>query len=81
MTFHDLHQRLINDVRRRVSSGEISVRGLALATGMSQPHLHNVLKGKRLLSADLADSVLAQLHIDLLDLMKPEELLEFFRRE
>ena len=81
MTFHDLHQRLIDDLRRRVSSGEVTVRGLALTIGVSQPHLHNVMKGKRLLSTDLADSVLAQLHMDLLDLMKPEELLEFLRRE
>ena len=41
---------------------------LARITGISQPHIHNVLKGKRLLSPEKADEVLRQLQIDLLDL-------------
>ena len=80
MTFHDLHQRLIDEVRRRVSRGEVTVRGLAHTTGVSQPHLHNVLKGKRLLSADLADAILAQLQMDVRDLIGPDELAGFRRR-
>jgi len=36
-------------------------------TGVSQPHMHNVLKGKRILSLDMADQFCAQLHLDLLE--------------
>jgi hypothetical protein len=39
--------------------------------------MHNVLKGKRLLSLEMADQVLAQLHLDLLDFIDPGELLEW----
>ena len=42
--------------------------------------MHNVLKGKRLLSLEMADQVLAQLHLDLLDFIEPGELLEWQRR-
>jgi transcriptional regulator with XRE-family HTH domain len=81
MTFHELHRRLIEDLRRRVRSGQLTERSLARATGVSQPHMHHVLKGKRLLSADLADEVLRQLDMDLLDLIMTEEFLESRRRQ
>ena len=80
MTFCDLHERLIENLRQRVRSGEMTERGLARATGVSQPHIHHVLKGKRLLSAVTADRILGQLHIDLLDLIELEELLQSRRR-
>jgi transcriptional regulator with XRE-family HTH domain len=80
MTFCDLHERLIENLRQRVRSGEVTERGLARATGVSQPHIHHVLKGKRLLSAVTADRILGQLHIDLLDLIELEELLQSRRR-
>jgi plasmid maintenance system antidote protein VapI len=63
-----------------VRSGEATERGLARLTGVSQPHMHNVLKGKRLLSLEMADQVVAQLHLDLLDFIEPGELLEWQRR-
>ena len=81
MTFHDLNQRLVEDLRQRVRSGEVTERSLARATGVSQPHMHNVLKGKRLLSPETADAVLKQLDMNVLDLIRPEEWLEFRRRE
>jgi hypothetical protein len=80
MTFHDLHQRLIEELRHRVRSGAATERGLALLSGISQPHLHNVLKGKRQLSLTKADGVLRRLKIDLLHLIEPEELRESTRR-
>jgi len=80
MTFYDLHQRLIEDLRQRVRSGEMTERGLARVTGVSQPHIHNVLKGKRLLSGETADRILRQLNKDLLDFIELEELLESRRR-
>jgi transcriptional regulator with XRE-family HTH domain len=76
MTFHDLQQRLLKELRQRVRSGAATERGLARLSGISQPHLHNVLKGKRELSLRKADVVLHRLQIDLLQLIEPEELRE-----
>jgi hypothetical protein len=80
MTFHDLLQRLLEELRQRVRSGAATERGLARLSGMSQPHLHNVLKGKRVLSMAKADEVLRRLEIDLLHLIDAEELQESLRR-
>jgi hypothetical protein len=80
MTFHDLQQRLLEELRQRVRSGAATERGLALHTGISQPHLHNVLKGKRILSLEKADEVLGRLQIDIFHLIEPEELRESIRR-
>ena len=80
MTFHELQQRLLDELRQRVRSGAATERGLARISGISQPHLHNVLKGKRLLSMDKADEVLRSLEIDILRLIHPEELRELSRR-
>ena len=80
MNFRELQGRLIAHLRALVRSGDATERGLARLTGVSQPHMHNVLKGKRLLSLEMADQVLAQLHLDLLDFIEPGELLEWQRR-
>lgn len=69
MDFTRLHCRLITHMREKVRSGEVTERGLARLTGISQPHIHNVLKGERVLSLELADQVLRELRIDLLDLI------------
>jgi transcriptional regulator with XRE-family HTH domain len=70
--FRFLHSRLISAVRTRVRNGEISERGLARLTGISQPHIHHVLKGVRLLSQETADLLLERLRIDLADLLAGE---------
>ena len=80
MTFHELQQRVLEELRQRVRSGAATERGLARISGISQSHLHNVLKGKRLLSIDKADEVLRSLEIDILRLIHPEELRESRRR-
>lgn len=77
MDFQGLRERLVAYLRDRVRSGEVTERGLARISGVSQPHIHNVLKGKRALSVEMSDVLLHHLHIDLLDLMKPEDLLEW----
>jgi hypothetical protein len=51
-------QRLVEMARERVHSGEVSERGLARRSTVSQPHLHNVLKGIRTLSPDAADRLM-----------------------
>jgi transcriptional regulator with XRE-family HTH domain len=70
MNFQRLQSRLILHLRDRIQSGQLSERRLARLTGVSQPHMHNVLKGKRLLSIAKADQILHHLRIDLSDLMK-----------
>jgi transcriptional regulator with XRE-family HTH domain len=80
MTFDNLLQRLLEDLRQRVRSGAATERGLARRSGISQPHLHNVLKGNRLLSMEKADEMLRCLQIDILHLIKLEELQESIRR-
>ena len=47
---------------------------MARLTGVSQPHIHNVLKGVRNLSPEIADRILKTLHLSVLDLSSPEEL-------
>jgi hypothetical protein len=80
MTFQDLQQRLIEELRLRVRSGVTTERGLARLSGISQPHLHHVLKGKRTFSIEKSDEVLRRLQIDVLHLILPDELREPGRR-
>jgi transcriptional regulator with XRE-family HTH domain len=74
MTFLELQHRLLEHLRHRVQSGETTERALARLAGISQPHLNNVLKGKRLLSFDMADEILRNLQMGVLDLIRPDEL-------
>jgi hypothetical protein len=74
MYFASLQIRLIEHVQERVQRGEVTERGLARRTGISQPHLHNVLKGARVLSPQIGDLLLRHLHITLLDLLRADEL-------
>ena len=70
--FRQFHAQLIANLRERVRSGEISERSLARVTGISQPHLHHVLKGERSLSLAMADKILHKLQLDLMDLIDPD---------
>ena len=59
----------------RINNGHISERGLARLLGVSQPQIHNVLKGKRRLQPELADRLLEKFKIDLRELLQTEEYL------
>ena len=72
--FELLQLRLIANVHQRVQRGELTERGLARGTGISQPHLHNMLKGVRVLSPPMADLLLRHLHMTVLDLLDTDEL-------
>src|SRR5437879_9983781 len=74
MYFEVLRLRLIADVRGRVQRGEVTERRLARLTGISQPHLHNIINGVRSLSPTMADLLLRQLQITVLDLLSAQEL-------
>ena len=75
MDFGGLYQRFLEYLRDRVHSGELTERGLARLTGVSQPHIHHVLKGKRVLSVQKVDTILRHLNVDLVDLLEPEDLI------
>ena len=80
MNFCGFQDRLTAHLRELVRSGEVTERGLARLTQVSQPHIRHVLKGKRLMSPETADKVLRRLRLDLVDLLEPAELLERGRR-
>jgi hypothetical protein len=73
VNFKHLEQRFLCELRDRVRSGAVTERGLARLVGVSQPHIHNVLKGKRFFSLEKADQVLRSLGLDLLDFIDPDE--------
>ena len=45
MNYEDAQAKLLARVRDRLHNGELTERGLARQIGISQPHVHNVLKG------------------------------------
>lgn len=74
LTFHDLQGRLIAFIVTKIRNGEFTERRLARVIGVSQPQLHNVLKGARPLKPELADRLLQQFEIGILDLVGYAEL-------
>ena len=71
MRFSDAQQRLLARLQAKIRGGEITESGLARLTGISQPHIHNALKGVRLLSSKFSDVLLDALGLTLADLITP----------
>ncbi|HLJ15907.1 MAG TPA: hypothetical protein VKV15_15525 [Bryobacteraceae bacterium] len=80
MDFELLQNRLVERLRTQIRNGEITERGLARSTGISQPHMHHVLKGVRTLTPEMGDQILKCLRWSLLDLLDAEELLGYATR-
>jgi len=74
LTFQDAQFKLLAYVRSQIHNGELTERGFARLIGISQPHVHNVLKGVRNLSPNIFDLALKYLHLSLLDLVPSSEL-------
>jgi hypothetical protein len=74
LTFEILQQRLLAAARHHIRNGEFTERGLARVIDVSQPHLHNVLKGVKALTPGVGDALLAGLSLSLFDLLSPDEL-------
>lgn len=72
--FLALRTRLIDLLRGRIRGGEITERGLARKAGISQPHLHNILKGVRALNVETGDLLMENLGIAATDLLNADEL-------
>lgn len=73
MNFQDLHELLAEYIAGKVRHGELTERGLARRAGISQPHLHNILKRKRFFSLQSADLVMHELGLSVLDLIRGED--------
>ena len=76
MTLGDLQKRFVALLRKRVRNGEVTERGLARMVGISQPHMHNVLHGKRTFSIAATDDMMRQLRVDVLDLIEAGEWID-----
>ena len=60
----DLYGRLLDTARQKVRSGAVTERGLARLCGLSQPHMHNVLKSIRSMSPEAADRLMHALDLN-----------------
>jgi transcriptional regulator with XRE-family HTH domain len=67
--FNALQRKLIEIARERVHAGGLTERGLARLCGVSQSHMHNVLKEIRWLSNASADRLMAALDMEIPDLI------------
>lgn len=76
VSFLSLKSRLIGLVNLRIQNGDFTQRGLARILGISQSQVHNVLKGARKLTAELADHLMLRLDISVLDLLEADELVD-----
>ena len=74
------HARLIALLREKVRNGEVTERGFARMVGISQPHIHKVLKGTRTLSIDYFDLILKRINHSVLDLCSETDLSRQFAR-
>lgn len=81
MTFQDAQLKLLAYVRSQIRNGELTERGFARLIGVSQPHVHNVLKGVRTLSPQFFDLTLKYFHLSLLDLVPSDELESHLRTQ
>jgi hypothetical protein len=59
----------VDAARHRVHSGKVTERGLARLCGLSQPHMHHVLKNMRALSTCSADRLMRALDLTVSDLL------------
>jgi transcriptional regulator with XRE-family HTH domain len=75
----DLCNRLLHDLRVGVSSGSLTVRRLAREIGVSQPHMQNIMSGKRSLTIQMADRLLQHQQRSVLALASATELGEALR--
>ncbi len=78
--FEEMHRRLVAYLLEIVRNGTVTERRIARITGISQPHIHQVLKGTKSLSMASAGQVLRAFHNDLLDFLEPEDIEEWKKR-
>jgi transcriptional regulator with XRE-family HTH domain len=80
MRFVEIQARLLSRIGQLIRNGELTERGFARISGISQPHIHKVLKGTRTLSTGRFDLLLKSLNCSVLDLFQEEELRNHLAR-
>ena len=78
MNFTQMHERLRQEMLRRIQRGTLSVSLLARQTGFGQAHLSNFLRCKRHLSLEAMDRILAAQRLTTTDLMPAVHQAEFW---
>jgi hypothetical protein len=76
MNFTQMHERLRLELLRRIQRGKVSVSLLGRQSGFGQSHLSNFLHGRRQLSLDAMDRILAVQHLTVADLLPSEHRTE-----
>ena len=76
MVIGDLMDCLKSEVKMRLGSGEMTERALSRRVGISQPHLHNVLKGIRHFKTELADRLMRELGISVDDTLSHKKFAD-----
>ncbi len=74
MLMMDLLATLKAHLNMRIRNGELTERNLAKRIGLSQAHMHNVLKGARILTAEVADLLMLELNLTVADLVAGEAM-------
>jgi hypothetical protein len=72
MNFTQMHDRLRQELLRRIQRGTLSVSLLARQTGFGQAHLSNFLHSRRQLSLEAMDRILTAQHLTVADLLPAE---------
>lgn len=69
MNFTQIHERLRQELLRRIQRGTVSVSLLARQIGFGQSHLSNFLHKRRQMSLEALDRILGAQHLSLHDLL------------
>ena len=69
MNFTQMHERLRQELLRRIQRGSLSVSLLARQSGFGQSHMSNFLHSKRQLSLEALDRILSIQHLTVPDLL------------
>lgn len=76
MNFSQMHERLRQELLRRIQRGTLSVSLLARQTGFGQAHLSNFLRQRRQLSLEAMDRILTAQHLAAHDLLPASVFFE-----
>lgn len=80
LTLSELSRRLTQHLRTQVLNGEHTERGLARRSGISQPHVHHILSGRRAMTLRAADALMTATYTTAEELLTVEELARCARR-
>jgi hypothetical protein len=81
MNFTQMHDRLRQEMLRRIERGTLSVSLLARQAEFSQVHVSNFLHNKRRLSLKAIDCILAAQHLTALDLLPAAQVMRLAEEE